>query len=337
MRFRSRKTSRWKSLPLWVIALGLIGWGIWQAMAVRRAMLAQAPAVTTHPAMAINGVTVMPVGAQGGEPWTMTPDTHPDGIDDTLVIKETQEVVDQSFLEPTPGCDPALSADELFAHGKDLLENNQMVAGRFALNAALARSTDEAQAEQLRGILANLNIPVFMGTAVLPDDPCVRYVDIRSGDTFLSLARTYGVTSQFLQRINPSLNPNNLKVLTGIKVVQGPFHVRISKRAGRLDLYARDIYVASCAVDFPEGNYLPKGDYQVTAGTKLLLGSRIWIGFEGREEATEGVANGWLFGSAGPRGSDTKNRATGVHMADSDLAQLYLTLAEARSHIRIDP
>jgi hypothetical protein len=113
--------------------------------------------------------------------------------------------------------------------------------------------------------------------------------------------------------------------------------VRISKHEQRLDLYARDMYVASCAVDFPDGNYLPKGDYQVTAGTKLQIAGRTWIGFEGHEPATEEITSGWLFGAAGPRGSDVKNRATGIHLADSDLVQLYLVLTEARSHLRVEP
>jgi hypothetical protein len=336
MRRRYRKTSPWRIIPLWTAALALVGWGVWQAVLLRRSIASQHPVVTTQPAMAVGGTTVTPTGAQGGEPWP-TPQTAPVEITDTLVLATMPENFDQPFLQLTPAFDPLLTPEQLVGQGREFLDNGQIVAGRFAFNAALARTNSEPLAAELRSILSSLNGPVFMGTAVLPEDPSARFVDIQSGDTFLSLGRTYGTTAEFIRRINPTLNPNNLQINAGIKIVQGPFHVRIFKRAGRLDLYARDIYVASCMVDFPDGNYLPKGDYQVTAGTKLQLGQRTWIGFEGRESATEGITRGWLFGSAGPRGDDPRNRATGIHLADSDLAQLYLVLTEARSRIRVDP
>jgi LysM repeat protein len=244
-------------------------------------------------------------------------------------------------LEPTPTFDESLSADDLIRQGSALLNSGRTVAARFALNEARERSTDEARAEQLRQLLAALNMPVFLGTELLPDDPSARLVPIRPGDTFLSLAQDYGVPIAFLQRLNPSLNPRNLRPQTGVKIIQGPFHARIVKHAGRLDLYAREIYVASCTVTFPEGNYLPRGEYEVARGTKLQLGTptsgQTWIGFRGVEAATENVSSGWMYGTAGPRGNNPSDRATGLQLAAIDLAQLYNVLSEGRSHVRVDP
>jgi hypothetical protein len=246
-----------------------------------------------------------------------------------------------AHLEPTPVFDAGLSGEELVAQGVGLLNAGKAAAGRFALNEALARTSDEIRAGELRGTLAALNMPVFLGTDILPDDQAARIVQIQPGDTFLSLGRAYGMPAAFLQKLNPALDARNLRLGAGVKIVQGPFHGRIIKHAGRLDLYARDIYVASCRVDFPEGNYLPRGDYQITAGTKLQLGSasagRTWIGFSGLEQATEGVTNGWMFGAAGPRGKTAKDRATGIHLGDGDLVQLYNVLSEGRSHLRVEP
>ena len=49
----------------------------------------------------------------------------------------------------------------------------------------------------------------------------------------------------FLAMINLSVNENNLRgPMTGVKVVEGPFPcAAVSKRAGRIDLYARQMYV----------------------------------------------------------------------------------------------
>jgi LysM repeat protein len=243
-----------------------------------------------------------------------------------------------------PTFDAALPAEELITQGKQLLDSGQIVAGRFALNAALARITDdggEARAQQLRALLSDLNVPVFLGSAVLPDDPAARLVDIQTDDTFLKIASTYGLTAGLLQTLNPSLSSRDLKPHTGIKIVQGPLHARIVKHDHRLDVFARDLYITSLRVDFPEGNYLPRGDYKVSAGTKLQLGPpnslRTWIGFHGVEDATEQVESGWVFGSAGPRGHTTRDLATGVQLSDSDMQTLFVTLTESHSHVRVEP
>jgi hypothetical protein len=94
-------------------------------------------------------------------------------------------------------------------------------------------------------------------------------------------------------------------------------------------------------VDFPEGNYLPRGEYMVASGTKLKVGAgagmKTWIGFQGTEEATSGIMSGWIFGAAGPRGNTSKDRATGVQLEEGDLAQLYNVLSEGRSRVLVEP
>jgi hypothetical protein len=339
---RRNKKSSWTTLPIWCLALALIGWGLWQAELLRRSVVNQGQSITLAPGMAVGPAE----GTEGSSLLRAIPlpttghaeDTS--GTDTPWVGAATLPDV-TATLEPTPTFDAALSADDLIRQGMALLNAGQAPVGRYALNEALARTTDEALAAQLRQALAALNVPVFLGTDLLPDDPSVRMVPIRSGDTFLSLARAYGVPAAFLQKLNPALDARNLRLRTGVKIVQGPFHVHIAKHAGRLDLFARDIYVASCLVTFPEGNYLPRGDYEVASGTKLQLGApssgRTWIGFQGVEPATEGVTSGWMYGAAGPRGSAPKDRTTGIQLGVGDLAQLYNVLSEGRSHVRVEP
>jgi hypothetical protein len=343
---RRRKSSSWKTFPLWCISLALIGWGLWQAEMLRRALVAQGTAVTLQPGMAIGPDDAAPPGPDTR--GSSSPAPAPPGVtlvgvtlsDLTAALPPAHPDV-TAPMQPSPTFDAALSPDDLLARGAALLDAGQIPAGRFALNEALARTTDEARAAALRQQLAAINLPVFLGTTVLPDDPAVRIVPIQDGDTFISLGRAYGLPAAFLQKLNPKLDERNLRPRTGIKIVQGPFHSRIIKHAGRLDLYARDLYVASCLVDFPEGNFLPRGDYQVSPGTKLQLGfdaaPNTWIGFQGLEPATESVTNGWMFGAAGPRGNTPRDRATGIHLADGDLVQLYNVLSEGRSRLRVEP
>jgi hypothetical protein len=335
-RRRTKKTS-WGKLPLWVLAMGLIGWSLWQAEMLRRTVSQRGAAAALPAAMAV-GTIEAPADDEATVP-TMTVAGGGELAEARTAWAVPAEVTGP--LEAVPAFEESLSAEELITRGVGLRNEGKAVAARYTLNEALARTSDEGRAGQLRATLAGMNVRVFLGTDVLPEDPSVRLVAIRTGETFLSLGKAYGVPAAFLQRINPRLNALNLRTGAGIKIVQGPFHGRIVKHAGRLDLYARDIYVASCGGDFPEGNYLPRGEYTVAAGTKLQVGAgagmRTWIGFQGIEEATGGVTSGWIFGSTGPRGTTTKDRATGVHLAEGDLAQLYNVLSEGRSRLRVEP
>jgi hypothetical protein len=182
-----------------------------------------------------------------------------------------------------------------------------------------------------------MNASVFLGSAIVPEDPAARYMEIRPGDSFLKLGRQYAVPAAYLEAINPSLNARNLKPLTGVKIVRGPFSLRLVKHAERLDLYARDLYVRSFGTTFPEGNVLPRGDYRIAAGTKIQVGARAWIGFEPADSATEDAASGWIYGSSGPRGSTARDHQSGIQVADRELLQIYNVVVEGRSHLYVEP
>lgn len=341
---RRRKSSLMNPVLLWTICLALVGWGMYQAHVFWHA-LPDAPALGA-PDPALDPATPAgndPMDGEGASTGTASPNAilpvlNPD--DAGAPANRLPEIAATTY----PAFDPTISTRELYAQGRQLLDAGDAVAGRFALNAALARSTGddgEARAAELRALLSGLNGPIFLDSAVLPEDPAARLIDIEQDDTFSKIARSYGLTAGLLQKLNPALTPRDLKPHTGIKIVQGPFHIRLVKHEHRLDLFARDLYVSSLPVSFPEGNYLPGGEYIVSAGTKLQLGPvttlRTWIGFHGVEEATEPVASGWMFGSAGPRGRTTRDLATGMQLADSDMQTLYLTLTEDHSHMRVEP
>jgi hypothetical protein len=343
MRSRRRKSSPFRSFTLWSICLGLVGWGVYQADQFRRALPDSFQ--TSTPEMAISSDTVTAADPSEGSPDSpaaLAPfDLRPAIDDDRATLPENLALIDEPHY---PTFDPALSAEDLAVQGMQLLDSGQIVAGRFALNDALARSPSDdstPRAGQLRALLSNLNLPVFLGSAVLPDDPAARLIDIQQDDTFVGIAHAYGLPAALLPILNPSLHAHNLKPQTGVKIVQGPFHATIVKHDHRLDLFARDLYITSLPVDFPEGNYLPRGDYQVSSAGKLQAGtgatSRMWIGFHGIEEATEQVASGWIYGSAGPRGHTTRDLATGMRLADADLQMLFVTLTENRSRVRVEP
>jgi hypothetical protein len=347
-RNRRRKKPAWATVPVWGALALLAGWSIWQAREFQHSLLADvrqsearsAAADLPRDALSRSQQAVKaareiddpltPVLMQPGpEPF---PEATIDFVDPLLSVSP-----EEAAAQTAPAVDPALSANELVQLARKLMDAGRIVDGRAALNAALARTSDQQQADRLRTALTSLNTGVFLGSALLPEDPLARYVDIQPGDSFLRLARKYTVTAAYLQSINPSLNPRNLKPLMGVKVVPGPFSATLVKHASRLDLFVRDMYLRSFPILLPEGNYLPPGDYRIAPGTKLQAGAHSWIGFDGAEPATQNVTRGWIFGPKGPRGNALRDRTTGLQMTDSDLQQLYNVLVESHSHLHVIP
>jgi hypothetical protein len=284
-------------------------------------------------------------------------------------------------MQAAPATAPAEpTSDELAARGKqiDLLieaagkaaDAGDQLTRRTKLNAALTLIGESARSAEVRASLAAMNTSTFLGSDVLPNDTLAPLVPVEAGDSFLKLARRYQIPLDLMTIVNPTVSPTGLRPGVGVKVILGPFHVRVVKHAQRLDLLARNMYVRSYTVNFDEGNFLPAGVYRVgtsggeshKGGGKVRLapdphtgqtvvsgpggpgsgsadlppGVREWIGFSGAEPGTRTVVAGWLCGSAGPRGAGG-GEVAGVRLQDADLHQLYNVLVEGRSLIRVEP
>jgi LysM repeat protein len=307
-------------LPLWTAALLIVGWGLWQFAAFRRTLIAKA--AETPVAVNTSPLPDPPsIDTKSAPPLALPADSTPPS--DPLPLDGPAQAPFQNFGQLTAKAASAFDADRI-------------IEGRTAMNAALQQLGDDPRADQLRAQLAALNTPVFLNSALLPEDPLAHYIDIQRGDSFLKFAHDYKVPAAFLESINPNLNPRNLKPATGLKIVRGPFNLRLVKHASRLDLYLRDLYIRSFPIELEDGNYLPRGAYRIKPGTKLQLGPRQWLGFEGIEPATQNLSAGWIYASAGMRGP-IDDHTTGFRVSDADLNQLFAVLVESHSTLHILP
>ena len=120
-----------------------------------------------------------------------------------------------------------------------------------------------------------------------------------------------------------------------VKVVEGPFHMRYVKQAGRLDVMARDMYVCSLGGEVEVGNGLPTGTYRVKKGGKTMQGEKRWIAIEGVEGEARGLRQGWVYGTGGARGGSRENAL--LMMQDAELAKLYNVVVEEGSMLVVEP
>ncbi len=203
-RYRKRPKPLWLVLPVWSVAAILIGWGIWQFAEFRHTLIAQAqPAIApADTAPTTNTATTE------ASPLVVTGDALIDSPSlSTEPLARDVAPLSPPLPLPPPNNKPLENADVLLANGISLLDSGRIVEGRTVLNGILATLNDDPRAETVRQQLTALNAGIFLGSAVLPEDPAARYMDIRPGDSFLKLGREYNVPAAFLEEINPSLNP----------------------------------------------------------------------------------------------------------------------------------
>lgn len=331
---RRKKRPLWVAVPLWACVLAFAAWGLWQFAAFRQKLLADVPpprpaSAAPAPDPSLDVQTLFLDDNRTTDPWA-------DATTPVLGSGQGQNL-DAAADNPAPTSDNSRTPEEWMTMGTSLLNQGHIAQGRAALNAALQVLGTDNRAPLLRQQLATLNEGVFLGSAVVPEDPAAPFIEIQPGDSFLKLGRRYFIPAPLLEKLNPNLNPRNLKPGSGIKIVQGPFHLRFAKAAHRLDLYARDLYVKSFSAQVEEGDFLPRGVYRMKAAAKISVGAKLWVGFEGASADARAISIGWIYGSAGPRLGRNNGLASGLKLGDDDLRQLYNVLVESRSLLKVEP
>ncbi len=308
-------------------------WGLWQFSNFRQKLLADVPA-PVHSSVAAEDPsaevqTLMLDDSRTTDPWANA--TTP------TLGAVVGEAAGAGRGEAGAAAAPARTPDEWLTMGSTLLNQNRVPQGRAALNAALLILGNDTRAPILRQQLAAMNTNIFLGAAIVPEDTAAPVVEIRPGDSFLKIGRRYDIPAGLLESLNPGVNSRSLRTGGGIKVVQGPFHLRYTKSGRRLDLYARDLYVKSYDAIVEEGDLLPRGTYRIKAATKITVGGTVWVGFEGVSAEARQITIGWIYGSSGPRLGRNRGLPSGLKVSDEDMRQLYNTVVESDSLLRVEP
>jgi lipoprotein-anchoring transpeptidase ErfK/SrfK len=243
-----------------------------------------------------------------------------------------------------------------------LIRAGDVVEARAVLSEALrSRELRETEAEQVRGTLAVLNNGMVFGPEVTPGDPFTRLYEIKSGDALSRIANREGIKTnwRFLQRINGIADPGRIRAGQRIKVVQGPFHAEVDKKAHRIDIWLGEgeeaVFVRSLPVGLGEFDSTPQGGFRVRRGGKMVnpswtnprTGERFaaadpnnpigefWIGLDGIDPHNLQEQGFGIHGTIEPD-SIGQDRSMGcVRLADGDIDLLYEMLTEGNSVVLV--
>ncbi len=230
------------------------------------------------------------------------------------------------------------------------------IAARNKFNQTLQMSLTPEQREAVKTEMAKLAENWLLGPAAFAGDTLCDTYMVKRGEVLEVIGRRLKVPHEFLMQINHIPQPKALQAGRALKVVKGPFHVKVSRSRFVLDLYLQDTYVRSFKVGLGKtGHETPLGVWRVQEGGKLVqptwtdpdtgrvyqktdpdypLGSR-WIALEGVSGAARDRTGFAIHGTKDPEQIGTAGSRGCIRMYNEDVVLVYNLLVPLYSQVEV--
>jgi lipoprotein-anchoring transpeptidase ErfK/SrfK len=298
---------------------------------------------------------------------TTAPTTKPAAVtaikaEITSVTPDVPKTELAAKTEPTAAAAPkaearlAASSAGPLADGKAKLDAGELLAGRKLLNAALISGQlsagDAATAEKL---IADANKTLIFAPRRYNDDPYAAGHPVANGDNLQKIANKYSLTPELLLRINGLSDARKLRAGATIKVLEGPFHAVVTKKAFTIDLYLGSpgeknaLYVTTYSVGLGKDDSTPTGTWLVEmrmtnpkwwgarnlppieAGDPKNPLGKFWISLTGIDGKAEGQQSYGIHGTIEPDSIGKQASMGCIRMRNEDVAMVYEMLVAQKS------
>lgn len=261
-------------------------------------------------------------------------------------------------VPPEPVLEPDLKAAELIKEAMGYINAKPagIIEARVILNDLLPIPMNNRQRRFVKEQLSQLaDIWLFSKTNFPQDQLCTRY-KVQPGDQLRTIGKKFKVPYEILMEINNIKKAESLQAGETIKVIKGPFHVRIYRSAFSLDLFLQNTFVRSFPVGLAKaGHETPTGLWIVKPDGKLIsptwtdpdtgkryeaedpdypLGSR-WIGLEGVKGAAKGRTGFAIHGTTRPEEIGTASSRGCIRLHNGNAILMYSLLMPGVSQVEI--
>jgi lipoprotein-anchoring transpeptidase ErfK/SrfK len=142
-------------------------------------------------------------------------------------------------------------------------QGGQLLEARKLYAEALAKDPSAAQRAAILPKITDLCARTLLASAVMPEDEAESEYVVQSGDRLATIAPRFMIPYEQIKRLN-RLTSDSLQPGQKLKVVKGPFNVRVSKGTHTLELWLRDTPVKVFQVAIGTQDKTPSGTYPVT-------------------------------------------------------------------------
>jgi hypothetical protein len=243
----------------------------------------------------------------------------------------------------------AQEIDAAVAQAVNLLHTQagEVIQVRNTLNKLLQSQPSPEQRQTIKDEMARLSKDWLFGPAAFAGDSLCEPYTVKYGDLLDILGRRMKVPYQVLMQINGIQSARGLQAGRHMKIVHGPFNVKIYRSTFTLDLYLQDMYVRSFRVGLGAiGTETPTGLWRVKEGGKLIqppwydkhtnrtykatdpdypLGTR-WIALEGMEGNAKGRSGFAIHGTKDPDQIGTAASQGCIRMQNNEVELMYSLL-----------
>lgn len=244
-------------------------------------------------------------------------------------------------------------AEALLLAGRQGLQQQDLVTARTKLNEALQLGVEPQELTQLRADLVRLGDETVFSSRIFEQDPLVERYIVQPGDSLGKIATRNHISAGLLARINQIRNVNLIRAGQSLKVVKGPFHAVVDRRAFTLDVYLGDVFVKQYRVGLGVDGSTPSGKWEVAVklvnptyypprGGDILpaddprnpLGER-WIGLTGVGGEALGQARYGIHGTIEPDSIGQEASLGCIRMYNEDVEFLYDLLVCKHSTVTV--
>lgn len=259
----------------------------------------------------------------------------------------------EAVISVDPAGPAGQRAESLLAAGQRALENGELITARAYLSEALQLGLGESELPTVRAELTRLGNETVFSPSIYEADPLVSRYVIKPGETLGKIARANKISADLLAAVNRIPDKNRIRAGQTIKIVTGPFHAVVHKRAYAMDVYLGNTFMKHFKVGLGAEGSTPSGQWVV--GTKLInptyypprggrivaaddpenpLGER-WIGLVGVGGEAAGQERYGIHGTIEPETVGQDVSLGCIRMYNEDVEALYTYLIPKHSTVTV--
>ncbi len=286
--------------------------------------------------------------------------TRPDQVK-PISVAQTPAPAPVSAPVSAPVAAPAqsqINSSTLLSEASAKTTAGDLIGARDLLNSALASNKLSANdIDTVKKQLAEINQTLVFSPRQFPKDPLGGVYTVKSGDRLAAIGTAHQVPYELLLQLNRMTDAKKLRYGQTLKVINGPFHVVVSKSRFIMDVYLggpggeNSTYITSFPVGLGTDNSTPTGTWSIKnkvthptyfppeghAGPVLdpndpknPLGS-YWMGLEGTDGQAVGQRSYGIHGTIDPTSIGKQSSMGCIRLKNEDVEQLYKLLVPSKS------
>jgi LysM repeat protein len=237
------------------------------------------------------------------------------------------------------------------------IKKGKIIAARDTLNTVLGMQLTAEYRKSVKAKLNELSGQWLFSKDVLSGDSMTQMYKVHPGEVLANIGKKFDVPYEILLEINDIKKPESLRAGQTIKVIQGPFHVKVYRSTFTMDLYlGNKMFVKSYGVGLgAKDNETPVGRWRVQEGGKLKepvwtdpdtnkvmtasdpdypLGSR-WIAIEGLDEGNKDRTGFAIHGTKDVDSIGKRSSRGCIRLYNGNAIEVYNLLVPGLSEVRI--